>query len=125
MYGLNQVMLIGNIGNIDASKSGDNAVCNFSLATNESYKDKSGTMIERTEWHKCVAFRKSAEVISAYATKGTKMYVSGKLKTEKWTDTEGVERYTTKIIVDEFLFLGGKQNGTDNERYTSDDDLGF
>ena len=125
MYGLNEVKLIGNIGNIDASKSGDNAVCNFSLDTNENYKDKSGTLVERTEWHKCVAFRKSAEVISQYAAKGTKMYVSGKLKTEKWTDKEGVERYTTKIIVDEFLFLGGKQNQGSDESYATDEELGF
>ena len=101
--GVNKVILIGNLGNepdVRYMPSGD-AVANVSIATSESWKDKNtGETQERTEWHRVVFFGKLAEIVKQYLHKGSKIYVEGKLRTRKWQDKEGVERYSTEIIVD-------------------------
>ena len=116
MKSLNRVTLIGNLGQdpeVKYMQSGD-AVASFSLATSESWKDKtSGEAQERTEWHRCVAWRKLAEIVGQYAKKGQKLYVEGRLTTRKWTDKEGQERYTTEIQVNDVILLSAKGEGGD------------
>ena len=80
-------------------------VANFSIAVNEKYKDKSGEQREKTEYLRIVAYRKTAEIIGQYTRKGSKLYVEGKLQTRKWTDNNGVDRYTTEIIADSVQLL--------------------
>jgi len=87
-------------------------VVNFSLATTETWKDKAGAKQERTEWCRCTFFGKAAEVINQYSTKGAVLYVEGKLATRKWTDKNGVDRYTTEIIGDQFQ-LGPRAKGAE------------
>lgn len=114
MRSLNSVKLIGNLGKDPEVKhmaSGD-AVANFTLATSESWKDKNtGEKQERTEWHKCVAWRKTGEIIGQYAKKGQKVYVSGKLQTRKWQDKDGQDRYTTEIQVQDVILLSARGEG--------------
>ena len=109
--GVNKVILIGNLGNDPEIKfltNGD-AVCNLSIATSESWKDKStGQPQERTEWHRVVFFRKPAEIIGEYTKKGSKIYIEGSLQTRKWQDKDGIDRYTTEIRGDQFQFLDSK-----------------
>lgn len=112
MSGINRVILVGHVGRdpeIKRAASGD-AVANFSLATSETWKDKSGERQERTEWHRCVAWRKLAEVIERYVRKGQMLYVEGKLQTRKWQDQNEQDRYSTEIIVDQMQMLGGKRD---------------
>ncbi|WP_366760211.1 single-stranded DNA-binding protein [uncultured Thiodictyon sp.] len=100
--GVNKVILIGNLGaepDVRYMQSGD-AVANVSLATSESWKDKTtGETQERTEWHRVVFFGKLAEIVKQYLHKGSKIYVEGQLRTKKWQDKEGQDRYTTEVIV--------------------------
>lgn len=113
MASLNQVNLIGNLGQdpeVRYLPSGD-AVVTLSLATNEKWTDKDGEKQERTEWHRVVFFGKAAEIIGEYLVKGSPMYVCGKLQTKKWTDKSGVERYTTEIHGRDFQMLGSSQSG--------------
>jgi len=109
--GVNKVILVGNLGNDPEIKhltNGD-AVCNLSIATSESWKDKStGQSQERTEWHRVVFFRKPAEIIGEYTKKGSKLYIDGSLQTRKWQDKDGNDRYTTEIRGDQFQFLDSK-----------------
>lgn len=108
MYGLNKVTLIGHVGQDPELKQANGAsVISFSLATNESYKDQNGTLVERTEWHRCTAWRKAAETLAAYVKKGSKLYVEGKLQTRKY-DKDGQTHYATEIVVSEFMFLDSK-----------------
>ncbi|MCP4698086.1 MAG: single-stranded DNA-binding protein [Gammaproteobacteria bacterium] len=108
--GVNKVILIGNLGNdpeIRYSASGT-AVANISLATNDSWLDKqTGERQERTEWHRVVFFGRTAEVVGEYLRKGRKIYVEGRLQTEKWQGNDGTERYTTKIYAFDMQMLGG------------------
>lgn len=100
--GVNKVILIGNLGNepdVRYMPSGD-AVANLSLATSEAWRDKNtGELQERTEWHRVVLFGKTAEVAKQYLHKGSKVYVEGQLRTKKWQDKDGHDRYTTEVIV--------------------------
>lgn len=100
--GVNKVILIGNLGaepDVRYTANGD-AVANVSLATSESWKDKAtGEPQERTEWHRVVFFGKLAEIVKEYLHKGSKIYVEGQLRTKKWQDKEGQDRYTTEVIV--------------------------
>lgn len=112
---LNQAQIIGYLGKdpeMRYTASGD-AIANFSVATTEKWKDKAtGEQKESTEWHKITFFGKPAEIIEQYVKKATLIYVSGKLTTRKWTDKEGVERYSTDIQGREFKILrDGKQSG--------------
>ena len=115
--GINKVILVGTLGKdpeVRYSQSGG-AITSVSLATNEKWKDKNGEMQERTEWHRVKFFGRLAEIAGEYLKKGGQCYVEGKLRTDKYTDKQGVERYTTDIIADEMMLLGG-QGGDRGER---------
>lgn len=105
MSGLNKVQLIGRLGQDPEIRytQASNAVANLSLATSETWKDKNtGEKQERTEWHRVVLFGKIAEIAGEYLRKGSLVYIEGKLQTQKWTDNDGIERYTTQIVVQPF-----------------------
>lgn len=109
MASLNKVILIGNTGKDPEIRYMPNGkpVASFSIATSESWKDKAtGEKKESTEWHNCTAFDKLAEIIGQYVKKGQPLYVEGRIKTEKYTK-DGVEKYSTKILVNEMKMLGG------------------
>lgn len=110
MAGLNKVMLIGNLGRdpeIRYSQQGV-AVVNFSIATSEQWTDKnSGEKQEKTEWHRVVAFRKPAEILEKYLSKGSQVYIEGKLQTRTY-EKDGQTHYITEVVVDDFVFLGGR-----------------
>jgi len=112
--GINKVILIGNLGNepdVRYTAAGV-AIVNISLATTESWTDKqTGQRQERTEWHKVVFFNRLAEIVKQYLHSGSKIYVEGNLRTEKWQDQNGVERYTTKIMAREMQMLDGARTG--------------
>lgn len=109
--GVNKVILVGNLGKDPETKympSGD-CVCNFSLATSESWNDKqSGEKVEKTEWHNIVMFRKLAEIAGEYLRKGSQVYIEGKLRTRKYTDKNGVDRYITEIEARDMQMLGSR-----------------
>lgn len=110
MASVNKVIIIGNLGQdpeLRRLPNGD-AVATISIATTETWKDKDGEKKENTEWHRCIFWRRSAEVVAEYAKKGSQMYVEGKLQTRKWTDKDGTDRYTTEIVASEFKFLGNR-----------------
>lgn len=113
--GVNKVILIGNLGNdpeIRYTPNG-NAVANLSLATSESWRDKqSGEMQDRTEWHRVVFFNRLAEIVGEYLHKGSKIYVEGGLRTRKWQDKNGIDKYTTEIIANEMHMLDSKPSGS-------------
>lgn len=107
--GVNKVILIGNIGKdpeVRHAQSGA-AIANVSVATSESWKDKSGQQQERTEWHNIVFFERLAEIVGDLCQKGTRIYVEGSLRTRKWQDQQGNDRYTTEIAAKEMQVLGG------------------
>lgn len=114
MASVNKVILVGNLGadpEVRYMPSG-NAVVDVSLATTDIWKDKdSGERKERTEWHRVTFFGRLAEVVGEYMQKGRPMYVEGNLRTEKWQDKSGNDRYTTKIIAREMQMLGGRDGG--------------
>ena len=109
--GVNKVILVGNLGRdpeVRYMPSG-NAVANVTLATTESWKDKqSGEKQERTEWHNVVFYSRLAEIAGEYLKKGSQVYVEGSLRTRKWQDKSGNDRYTTEIIASEMQMLGGR-----------------
>ncbi|MEH6912209.1 MAG: single-stranded DNA-binding protein [Oceanicoccus sp.] len=116
--GINKVILIGNLGNDPEQKSmpNGNAVTNITVATSESWKDKqTGQQQERTEWHRVVFFNRLAEIAGQYLSKGSKVYLEGSLRTRKWQDQGGQDRYTTEIVANEMQMLdsrgGGSQQG--------------
>jgi single-strand DNA-binding protein len=118
--GINKVILIGNLGNDPEQKSLPNggAVTNISLATAESWTDKqTGQKQERTEWHRVVFFNRLAEIAGQYLTKGSKVYIEGSLRTRKWQDKDGTDRYTTEIVASEMQMLSGK--GDSVEQHTA------
>lgn len=114
MASLNKVHIIGNIGRdpeVRYTPSGA-AVCNVTVATSRKWKDKtSGEKAEETEWHRVVFYDLLAEIAGEYLKKGRSVYVEGRLKTRKWTDKEGVERYTTEIVAEKMQMLGGRDDG--------------
>lgn len=109
--GINKVILVGNLGadpEVRYMPSGG-AVTNVTIATSESWKDKqTGEQQDRTEWHRVVFFNRLAEIAGEYLRKGSKVYVEGSLRTRKWQDQAGVERYTTEIVAGEMQMLDGK-----------------
>ena len=110
MASVNKVILVGNIGKDPETRympNGD-AVTNITIATSESWRDKNGEKQEKTEWHRVVFFKKLAEIAGQYLKKGVPVYVEGRIETMKWTDKEGVERYSTEIIADKMQMLGSK-----------------
>lgn len=114
MASVNKVILIGNLGADPETRympNGD-AVCNIRVATTESWKDKqSGDKKEITEWHRVVFYRKLAEIAGQYLKKGAPIYIEGALKTRKWQNKAGQDRYTTEIVADTMQMLGGKREG--------------
>ncbi len=113
MSSVNKAILVGNLGKdpeVRYLPSGEQ-ICNITLATSERYKDKaSGEYKENTEWHRVVFFGKLAEICGQYLQKGKKIYVDGRIRTNKWQDKEGNERYTTEIIGSEMKMLSGKDD---------------
>lgn len=107
--GVNKVILIGNLGADPELRytPGGQAVCDIRMATNEAWTDKSGQKQERVEWHRVVVWGKMAEVCKQYLTKGQRLYVEGRLQTRSWDDKEGQKRYSTEIVANDFMFLGG------------------
>lgn len=119
---INKVMLIGRLGQdpeLKYTPSGS-AVCNFSLATSESWTDKSGQKQEKTEWHRVVVWGKLAELCNQYLAKGRQAFIEGSLQTRQWDDKQGQKRYTTEINAKNVQFLGG-QAGASQGRGQQDD----
>jgi len=114
MASVNKVILIGNLGRdpeVRYAPSGS-AICNVTIATSRQWKNKdSGERQEETEWHRVVFYDRLAEIAGEYLKKGKSVYVEGRLKTRKWTDKDGVEKYTTEIIAQEMTMLGGREGG--------------
>lgn len=111
--GINKVILVGTLGKdpeVRYSQAGT-ALTSISVATNESWKDKNGEKQERTEWHRVKFFGRLAEIAGEYLKKGGQVYIEGSLRTEKYTDKQGVEKYSTDIIAQEMQMLGGKAEG--------------
>lgn len=114
MAGVNKCIIVGNLGQDPESRflPSGKAVANISIATSESWTDRqSGQKQEKTEWHRCVAFDKTAEIIQQYLRKGSKVYVEGKLQTRKWQDQQGNDKYATEIIISTMQMLDSKQGG--------------
>jgi single-strand DNA-binding protein len=112
--GINKVILVGNLGADPETRymPSGSAVTNLSVATSESWKDKqTGEQKERTEWHKVAMFNRLAEIAAEYLRKGSQVYIEGKLRTRKWQDRDGNDRWTTEIIADEMQMLGGRGGG--------------
>ncbi len=151
--GVNKAIVIGNLGQdpeLRYTGSGT-AVCNMRLATNESYKDSDGQLVEKTEWHSIVAWARLAEICAEYLQKGSQVYFEGSLQTRSWEDRDGNTRYTTEIKARDMMMLGGdrggrgegfsqesqpraaakqgsgrpQQKGNNSEEFTPDDDLPF
>ena len=115
MASVNKVIIVGHLGKDPETRyvpNGD-AVCNITVATSESWKDKaSGEKREITEWHRVVFYRKLAEIAGQYLKKGSAVYIEGRIRTRKWQDKEGQERYTTEIEASEMQMLGGRQSAS-------------
>jgi len=112
--GINKVIIVGNLGGDPETRymPSGSAVTNLTVATNESWKDKkTGEQKDRTEWHKVAMFNRLAEVAAEYLRKGSQVYIEGKLRTRKWQDKSGQDRWTTEIIADEMQMLGGRGGG--------------
>lgn len=121
--GINKVIILGALGQDPEVKymPSGGAVCNLSLATSEQWNDKStGENKEQTEWHRVVIFGKLAEVAGEYLRKGSQVYIEGKLRTRKWTDQSGVEKYTTEIVLQPMngvmQMIGGKSSDNGNQQ---------
>ena len=109
--GINKVIVVGNLGQDPDTRymPSGSAVTNITVATNESWKDKqTGEQKDRTEWHKVAMFGRLAEIAAEYLRKGSQVYIEGKLRTRKWQDKQGNDRYTTEIVADEMQMLGGR-----------------
>ena len=116
MASVNKVILIGNLGKDPETRylpSGD-AVTNISVATSEKWKDKSGEQQEHTEWHRVAFFGKTAEIAGEYLKKGSPVYVEGRIRTRKWQDKEGNDKYSTEIVADRMQLLGGRSGGAES-----------
>jgi len=109
MRGMNKVMLIGHVGNDpEMIQKDDLSIAKFRMATTERWKDRDGYNHEKTEWHNIVAFRRLAEIIGEYVSKGTALYVEGRIQTNEWNDDDGNPRSRTEIIANNMILLGSK-----------------
>lgn len=120
---LNKVMILGRCASdVDVKKieSTGSSVVNFSVATNRRYKNKEGNVIEEAEYHRCVAYGNSADILGKYLVKGKKVYVEGRLKTRKRQDSTGADRYSTEIVVENFIFLDAKGPQGDGAEHDHD-----
>jgi single-strand DNA-binding protein len=113
MSGLNKVLLMGNLGRDPEVRytTGGQSVANFSIATNEVWKDKNGQQQEKTEWHRIVVWGKQAELCGQYLKKGRQAFIEGRLQTREWTDKEGKKNYSTEIVANSVTFVGGRPDG--------------
>jgi len=121
MPSVNKVILMGNLGRdpeVRFMPNGD-AVCNFSIATTDTWKDKAGERQEKTEWHNIVMYRRLAEIAGEYLKKGRPVYIEGRLQTRKWQTKEGQDRYTTEVIADSMQMLGGRDGAPAQESQPS------
>lgn len=136
MTGINKVMLIGNLGSDPEVLTTANGtiIAKISIATSEQWKDKeTGEKKDKAEWHRVVFFNRLAEIASQYLKKGSKVYVEGSLRTNKWTDKSGNERYTTEIVAKEMQMLDSKKNSNNQTKQVNaeqpteafDDDIPF
>lgn len=117
--GVNKVILVGNLGQdpeLRYTGSGT-AVCNLRLATNESYKDSNGELVERTEWHSIVAWARLAEICNEYLTKGSQVYFEGSLQTRNYEDKDGNTKYVTEIKAREMMMLSGRGGGGSGDSF--------
>lgn len=117
--GVNKVILLGNVGQDPEVRTMGNGekVANLTIATSEVWNDKqTGEKKEQTEWHRVTFWRKAAEIVEKYVTKGSKLYVEGKLQTRKWTDQNGQERYTTEVVCEDFQLMGGGNGQTGQQQ---------
>ncbi len=117
MASVNKIILVGNLGRdpeIRYLPSGE-PVANITIATSSKYKGKTGEMVEETEWHRVTFFGKLAEIVGQYLKKGRSVYVEGRIKTRKYTDKDGVEKYATDIIANEMQMLGERQDGDNSQ----------
>ena len=130
---INKVILVGNLGRDPEIRQtqGGSSVCTLSVATAERQKDRDGNWTDHTEWHRVVCFGQTADACARFLAKGRQVYVEGKLRTNKWTDKDGNDRYTTEVIAFEVKFLGGAsgdggndRRGNDRGRDSDDDDRG-
>ena len=112
MASVNKVILLGNLGRDPETRytTGGDAVTNLNIATSEQWKDKSGEKQERTEWHRVVLFGRQAEIAGEYLKKGRSVYIEGRLQTRKYTDKDGVEKYSTEIVGDRMQLIGGARD---------------
>ena len=120
MSDYNNVELIGRLGKDPEMKSG---VARLTLATTSGYKDKSGNFVEKTEWHRCVAFGRTAETVCEFLKKGSQVHIAGPLRYGEYTDKAGVKKYTTDIVVNRCDFLGKPAGG--NTKTVTEDDVPF
>jgi single-strand DNA-binding protein len=122
---INKVILVGNVGKdpeVRYSQSGT-PVANFSLATNERFKDRNEEWQERTEWHSIVAWKRLAEIVGEYVAKGSKVYIEGKIQTSSWKDRQsGEKKYRTEIVARDLLLLGPRGNSDDDHQGSSHDE---
>ena len=115
MASVNKVIIVGNLGRDPEMRTfpDGGSICNVAIATSRQWKDKtSGEKQEETEWHRVVFYDRLAEIAGEYLKKGRPVYVEGRLKTRKWTDKEGVEKFTTEIVAAEMQLLGGREGGS-------------
>lgn len=120
--GVNKVILVGNLGNDPEVRymPNGNAVANVSLATSESWKDKTtGEAQEKTEWHRVIFFNRLAEIVEQYVKKGSKLYIEGRLQTRSW-EQDGVKRYTTEIVASEMQMLDSRGAGAGDNAFSQD-----
>ena len=132
---LNKVMIIGrSTSNLQVKtiESSGTPVVNFTVATNRKFKNRDGNVLEDAEYHRCVAYGKGAEVLWKYLNKGKRIYIEGRLRTRKWEDSEWKERFSTEVIVDNFIFLDQRwardeEEGTPDVEHvkTEDEDVPF
>ena len=120
---INKVILVGHLGKDPDSKylPDSTPVANFTVATDENYKNKSGEKVQKTEWHKIVAFGKLAEICTQYLTKGKLVYIEGRIQTRAWDDKEGVKKYTTEIVASSMQMLDSKGKGEKEPDYHTPD----
>lgn len=126
---LNKVLVMGHLGKDPELKYSPQgvAICKFSVATNESWKDKSGVLQQKTEWHNTVVFGKLAEYCNQYLSKGSQVFIEGKLSTSSWTDKDGKKQYRTEIVISSIQQTGsrGKKDDSDNDNGELPEDFGF
>ena len=119
---VNKVILVGNLGKdpeIRNLPSGE-AIASVALATSNKYKNRNGEMVDETEWHNITFFGRLAEIVEQYLKKGSSIYVEGRIKTEKYTDKNGIEKYATKIIAGEMKMLGSRSSGGGDTSFNGD-----